>query len=281
MGYKTIAVHVNESRHSPARIELAAAIAVQHDAHLIGVATSALPQAFYMPGLVGESGAALNTYLDFMKKRALTALTGFDGLAQRAGVATFERSLMEDETGGALCLQARYSDLLIIGQNDPDEVLPEQRPDVPQYVITHSPRPILIIPYAGRFNSIGNRAVIAWDGSTEATRAVAASLPFLKQARTVQVVVFNADRDPYLHGEQPGADIALYLARHGVNVEVLQRSAAEDADIGNALLSHLADHDADLLVMGGYGHSRIREVLLGGVTRTVLQSMTAPVLMSH
>lgn len=281
MSYKTIAVHVNESEHSTARIEVAAAIAAQHGAHLVGVAATALPQTFYMPGLVGESGAALSAYLDFMKERALTALAGFEELAERAGVSTFEQRLMEDETGAALCLQARYCDLLVIGQNDPDEDLSTQRSDISEYVITHSPRPVLVVPYAGRFNSIGKRIVIAWDGSTEATRAIVAGLPFLKQARVVQVVVFNPEVNQFAHGEQPGADIALYLARHGINVEVSQQTTFDGLDVGNALLSHLADFDADLLVMGGYAHSRFREILLGGVTRTVLKSMTAPVLMAH
>lgn len=281
MAYRTITVHVNESGHSAARTELAAAIAIQQGAHLIGVAATALPQAFYMRGMMGDSSAGLEDYLDFMKERAHAALAEFEKIAEKAGVTSIERRLMEDETGAALCLQARYSDLLILGQNDPDESLPAQRTDVPDYVITHAPRPALVVPYAGRLPSIGKRIVIAWDGSAEATRAIAGAMPFLLNAEMVQVVVFNPAAMEFAHGQQPGADIALYLARHGVNVEVSQRAADDDVDIGNALLSHLADCDADLLVMGGYGHSRFREVLLGGVTRTVLESMTAPVLMAH
>ncbi len=281
MAYRTITVHVNESRHTEARIELAASIAIRHGAHLVGVAAAALPQAFHMRGIMGESSAALEIYLNFTRERAHAALAEFEKMATRAGVASVERRLMEDEPGAALCLQARYSDLLILGQNDPNESLPAQRADVPDYVITHSPRPVLMAPFAGRYRSIGKRVVIAWDGSAEATRAIAGAMPFLTNAEMVQVVVFNPAARPFAHGQQPGADIAHYLARHGVGIEVCQRTAGDDADIGNALLSHLDDCDADLLVMGGYGHSRFREVLLGGVTRTVLESMTTPVLMAH
>lgn len=281
MSYKTIAVHVNESRHSPARVQLAASLAIQHGSHLTGVAATALPQELYMVSMEGANGAAMAAYINFMKERARAALAGFDRAADSAGVDAFDHSLIDDEAGAALCLQARYSDLLVIGQNDPGELLPSQRIDVPEYVITHSPGPVLIVPFAGRFDETGKRIVIAWDGGVRTSRAIAASLPLLEKALAVQVVVFNAERHPFVHGEQPGADIALYLARHGVRVEVSQQSTAEGLEVGDALLSHIADYGADLLVMGGYGHSRFREILVGGVTRTMLESMTVPVLMGH
>ena len=110
---------------------------------------------------------------------------------------------------------------------------------------------------------------------------MSAAIPFLKQAELTQVVVFDSKSRRAAHGEQPGADIALFLSRHGIKVEVSQQTKPDDIDIGNALLSYAADFGADLLVMGCYGHSRFREVLLGGVTKTILQSMTVPVLMVH
>ncbi len=280
MSYKSIVVHVNESRHGAGRVKLAAAIAAQHAAHLIGVATTPLPQMFYMPGVDAGAGEALATYLDFMKEGARTSLAVAEGFAKQAGVP-FEARLVEEETATSLCLQARYSDLLVISQNDPGEKLSTQGSDVPQYVLTHCPSPVLFVPYAGKFDTVGTRVAVAWNGSIEASRAIAAALPMLKKAQAVQVVVFDTERTPLVHGEQPGADIALHLARHGVKVEVSQQTTDSGIDIGNALLSHLADTGADLLVMGGFGHSRFREVVLGGVTRTVLQSMTVPVLMAR
>jgi nucleotide-binding universal stress UspA family protein len=122
--------------------------------------------------------------------------------------------------------------------------------------------------------------VVGWDASREAARAVRDALPLLTQAKVVEVVSVNPRPADLGHGDVPGADIALYLARHGVNVEV-QRIETRELDVGNALLSHVASEAADLLVMGGYGHARLREIMLGGATRTILHDMTVPVLMSH
>jgi nucleotide-binding universal stress UspA family protein len=122
--------------------------------------------------------------------------------------------------------------------------------------------------------------VVAWDASREAARAVSDALPILEKASSVTVVTVNPRERDYGHGDVPGADIAVYLARHGVKVDV-QRIDARDIDVGNMLLSHVANDSADLLVMGAYGHSRLREVVLGGATRTILGEMTVPVLMSH
>ena len=122
--------------------------------------------------------------------------------------------------------------------------------------------------------------MIAWDAGREAARAVSDALPLLKRAKAVEVAVFNAERRRREHGEQPGADVSLFLSRHGVKVTVAQQSGA-DFEVGAQVLSRAADTSADLIVMGAYGHSRVRELVLGGVTRTILESMTVPVLMSH
>lgn len=279
MAYRTIAVHVNDSRHALDRMSIAADIAIEAEAHLVGVAATALPDTFYMGGIVGEGAAALSAYLDFMKERAATTLAAFDAVAEKAGVPSYEKRVIEDEAAVALCLQARYSDLLVIGQPDPDEALPAERADLPEYVVVNCGKPVLLHPYVRSVESVGRRVLIAWDGSLEAARAVSGAIPMLCKARLVQVAVFNPRIGPGAHGEEPGADIAVYLARHGINVEVSRQNAGED--IGNAMLSYVADFGADLMVMGAYGHSRFREVLLGSATRTVLHAMTVPVLMSH
>lgn len=281
MSYKTVLVHVSQSSRTPEWIRLAAAIAASEDAHLIGTAATAVPAEMYLPGVVGESHAALSIYLDYMRSRATRALAEFETVARQAGVTSIEQRIVNDEAGIGISMQARYSDLVVIGQTDPEERLPDVRSDFPEYVLMNSGRPLLIVPYTGRFDSVGSKVVVAWDASMEATRALTAAIPLLKRASLVQVAVFNPATGAHEHGERPGADIALYLARHGVRVEVLQHAAGKDIDIGNALLSHVADFDADLLVMGGYGHARFREVLLGGVTDTILKSMTVPVLMAH
>jgi len=194
-------------------------------------------------------------------------------------VLSWEKRLVDDEPAGGITLEARYTDLVVLGQTDSSEVLPAMLSEFPEYVVMYSGRPVLIVPYAGNFTQVGRKVLVAWDGSQEASRALDGALPFLRQAAEVKVVVFNADQQVNMHGEQPGADIALYLARHGVKVDVMQEVTEQDS--GNALLSLAADTFADLLVMGCYAHSRFRELLLGGASRTVLESMTLPVLMAH
>ena len=135
-----------------------------------------------------------------------------------------------------------------------------------------------MLPYIGAGERLGTRVMVAWDGGRQAARAVGDALPLLERAHSAVVLVINPRRGA--HGERPGADITLHLARHGVTVEA-QHLEAEDLTVGDALLSRLADQDIDLLVMGAYGHSRLRELVPGGVTRQIFQQMTVPVFMSH
>ncbi|MGE5652180.1 MAG: universal stress protein [Bacillota bacterium] len=281
MTYRIVAVHVNESQHLIDRINVAAQVARDAGAHLVGVACSGPADNYYMADLLGAGSAGLNIYRDFMKEQCATNLAAFEAAADKAGVPFFEKRVIEDEAGIALCLQARYSDLLVVGQPDPDEMPPAQRADMVEYVLMHSGRPLLLVPYAWKAGAIGKRVMVAWDGSLEAARAVSGAIPLLRNARLVQVTVFNPEVGPDAHGEEPGADIALYLERHGIEVEVSRQHVGHQIDVGNAMLSHAADIGADLIVMGGYGHARFREVLMGGVTQTILRSMTVPVLMSH
>lgn len=282
MSYKTVLVHIDKDKHANERIEFAAKIAMNEEAHLVGAAPTGISRYIYQSRFIYEGGAMtthLDSHLEELRKQAVEALAGFEQTAKRIGVQSYEARQIDDEAGGAISVQARYSDLVVIGQTDLDSPSSTTLPDFPEFVVMNSGRPVLIVPYAGSYSTVASRPLIAWDASTSATRAVTSSLPLLKRAQNVDVVVFNADSRGDAHGEQPGADIALYLARHGVKVNVVRQKT--DIDVGNALLSIATDLGSDMLVMGGYGHSRFREILLGGVTRTVLESMTVPVLMSH
>ena len=139
---------------------------------------------------------------------------------------------------------------------------------------------MLVIPYAGRFEACGRRVLVAWNASRAATRAVNDAMPLLAGAETVTVLCVDPDEDRRAHGEVPGMDIAVHLARHGVKARV-ETTMSGGIGVGNTLLSRASDIGADLLVMGAYGHARVRELLLGGATRTILESMTLPVLMAH
>jgi nucleotide-binding universal stress UspA family protein len=141
-----------------------------------------------------------------------------------------------------------------------------------------SGRPVVVVPYIQKSSAKLNRVMIAWDASRAAARAVGDAMPFLKRAKAIDVVIVASERAK--SDEVPGADIGQHLARYNLNVEV-KRIVATDTDVANTLLSHAADTSADFIVMGGYGHSRLREFILGGATRGILQSMTIPVLMSH
>lgn len=281
MSYKNILVHADLSPHAAQRYALASQVALSHNAHLVGAAFTGLAVEIYRNAAFAYGSVMLAPEdVQAITDRADQALNSFVAKADAAG-ASYERRLSDDDAETGLVLQARYTDLLVVSQSDPELDGPDWLRSLPEHLALHSGRPVLLVPYAGRHEQIDQHALVAWDGSRAATRAINDALPLLRQSRRVTLAVFNADSQHGAHGEQPGADIALYLARHGVRVEVAQQHTPAGLDIGNALLSLAADCGADLLVMGAYGHQRWREIVLGGVTRRVLQSMTLPVLMAH
>lgn len=275
MSYKTILVHVDRSPHAPARIAIAAALAASHGAHLVGAAMTGISRWVYQDSSIDLARTVLANEIELLSREAEEALAQFDAMAAAAGVLSFERRLVDDDPASALALQGRCADLVVMSQEDADDALDRVYPALPPYVLLHCARPVLVLPFAGSHADCGKHPLIAWDGSMAASRAVANALPVLRRAHTVSLAMFNVQPEP---GE-PGADIARYLARHDVNVELLAERT--ENDVGEALLTLAADRNADLIVLGGYGHARFREILLGGVTRSILKSMTVPVLMSH
>lgn len=280
MSYKTILVHVDNSSNLTPRIELACRIAMQEDAHLVGAATTGVSQFIYQSAAVDLRGDYITGYIESLRQRAAVGLKRFDTITRQVGVQSVEQRLIDDENAGAISLQARYSDLVVLGQIDPAEPSAFVNSDFPEFVILHSGCPVLVVPYAGKFDNFGETVLIAWDGSIQAKRAMHDAIPLLQRAAQVEIAVFNPAEQADRHGAQPGADAALFLARHGINVNVRERNVPHE-EIGTALLSHVADIGAGMLVMGCFGHSRLREILLDGVSRTILSSMTVPVFMSH
>jgi nucleotide-binding universal stress UspA family protein len=195
----------------------------------------------------------------------------------RNGIAG-EWRLVEGSPSGTVALHARYADLTIVGQPNRDE--PQDADAITVTTVMTSGRPVLAIPFAGDFPTLGERVLIAWNASREAARALNDALPLLGNAIQVTVLAINPQRGVGGHGDVPAADIALHLTRHGVKAEAAHTVARDIAD-GEALLSYAADIGADLIVAGAYGHSRARELVFGGVTRTLIAEMTAPVLLSH
>ncbi len=276
MSYKTILVQIGSDKRCTLRVEVAFRLARQHDAHLVALHAIA---PFEPPGYVlAEMGPAI---LEAQKHAIATELVRteaeFTKQAEKAGMRNIEWRTAIDNPVDAMTLHARYADLVVIGQTDSTEET-NLGADFPERLVLAAGRPVLILPSAGNFPGIGKRILVAWNAGLEATRALTDAIPLLQRADTVHVMAVNPRQGE--HGNVPGADIGLYLARHGVRVEVKTDQGAE-IDVGNELLSRAADLDADLIVMGCYGHSRLKEWVLGGATRTILESMTVPVLMSH
>jgi nucleotide-binding universal stress UspA family protein len=277
--YKTIVLHLDEDARSRERLDLAFELAESFGAHLVAVFA---PAAQPIPSFaLAEAGATLPEIVrQGLRDAAQAAEQHFRSSAALRGLAQFEWRAAADGSRLPLLRSARYADLVIAAQPDlgPGRA-PGPATGFAGDLVLSAGRPVLFVPYAGRFASAGSRTLVAWNASREAARAVSDALPLLQRAASVVVSVFDAERGGD-HGEEPGADVGLYLARHGVKVNVA-RHAGAGLDAGNQILSAAADMDADLIVMGAYGHSRVRELVLGGATRTILQTMTVPVLMSH
>ena len=176
--------------------------------------------------------------------------------------------------------QARHADLVVLGQVDPAHPPPPAGRQLVEDVLMTSGRPILVIPYIGRFERFGTNILVGWNNSREAARAVNDAIPLLAEAASVTILEANPiGRKPAID-DAASADITRHLTRHGISAKTA-RTALASISASDALLSYAADVSADLLVVGGYGHSRLRERILGGVTRELLQHMTLPVLMSH
>ena len=274
---KDVIVNLSTGRARSFAGQYAISLAETFDAHLAGIAFAYDP--ILPPTLMGgippdfieeqrrETGAA-----------ARAAVAGFEEAARRAGVS-FGAQVLDGTVAGAADLFGRIArryDLAIVGQADPDGISVDEL--IAETALFESGRPVLVVPYIQKDGIKLGRVMVCWDGSRSAARAAADAMPLLARATAVEVVTIAGERGK--DDQVPGADIGHHLARHGLKIDV-KRIAAGDVEIGNMILSYAADCGADLIVMGGYGHSRLREFVLGGVTRTIFSAMTLPVLMSH
>ena len=285
MAYPTILVHVDEHPQGDQRIRLAAQLALRAGGHLIGAAATGVSRFLYHSMPPEKDDPTLALHRDMLREQARAALARFAGQCQQAGIASFEAKVVDDDGGAGLSLHARAADLVVISQADPHGT--RGAADLPAYVISNSGRPVLLVPTAAQIPSVGRRILVSWDGGREAARAMQVALPLLKDADQVSIAVFEVATAEHAVADALAADPRPWLARHGVTATLAvhavdhQRRLSRRHEVGERLLSLAADSAADLLVMGAYGHSRFRESLLGGVTRTVLEAMTLPVLMAH
>jgi nucleotide-binding universal stress UspA family protein len=278
MSYKTILVHADPGVGADARIRLAARLAQAADAHLIGCAPTGISR-FLPQQALAAGGSALAARCAALRRDAAAALARFERIAGEEAFAACEARLVEDETGAGLSLAARYCDLVVVGQADPGAPDPLRPHDLAAYVMLTSGRPVLVLPEGPVPHDPCRGALVAWEGSVEATRAVAAALPLLQSARRTTVLGVG-DGAAHAGTEQEAcAGLAAWLGRHGIAARIVFR--APGGDVAESLLSAAAESAAGLLVMGGYGHARLRELILGGVTATVLRTMTLPLLFAH
>jgi nucleotide-binding universal stress UspA family protein len=272
MAIKDIVLHVGRDARQDARLEGALSLARTFEARIVGVYALSYP---VLPGYVQvDIGTELiEQRMAEMRVEADAARKAFDERLEREGVGG-EWRLIEGNPIDAMALSTRYGDIAVIGQADPDHPGPED--GMADELVLTAGRPIIVWPYVGQYAKLGDQVMIAWNGTREGVRALHDAMDFLIRATKVVVCTVNPRDKEHI----AGADICTHLARHGITAEA-HPVIAPDLAAGDALLSAAADFGIDFLVMGGYGHSRIRELALGGVTRHVLKTMTMPVLMSH
>jgi nucleotide-binding universal stress UspA family protein len=274
---KDIVVNLSIGEKPGPACDYAISVAAAFDAHLAGI-------AFLYDPIVPVSGAGyipaevIETQERDNETATRAALDRFTMASARAGV-TAEPLTLSASFGGVgeqFGRIARRFDLSIVGQAEPETSAVEEI--IAESALFESGRPVIIVPYIQKAPLKLDRVMLCWDGSRTAARAIADAMPLLHRAGRVEVVIVANERGK--QDEIEGADMGAHLARHALNVEV-KRIALGGIDVADVILSHAADASSDFIVMGGYGHSRLREFVLGGVTRSILRSMTVPVLMSH
>jgi nucleotide-binding universal stress UspA family protein len=280
---KDIVVNLSASAKRDVACDFASSVARVFGAHLTGVAFADEPvvPVSILDGLDGVPDDLAGTLRAQAKKNAQTAIARFEAAA-RGCQLSFESLLVAAEPAEVATRFGRIArrfDLSIVSQTEPHATVPSH--PIAEAALFDSGHPVLFVPYIQREGLTLDRVMVCWDGSRSAARAMSDALPFLQRAGGIEIVTITGEKSHAddLHNAE-GADIASHLARHGLTAE-FKRIVAADVDVANAILTHAADSATRFIVMGGYGHSRLREFVLGGVTREIIESMTAPVLMSH
>ncbi|MES2898790.1 MAG: universal stress protein [Pseudomonadota bacterium] len=285
MAYQTMLVHVDNDPGNAIRVSLAATLAANARAHLVGAAFTGVSRHLYHSMPPEQDDPTLALHLAMLREQAQSALADFAGQCASAGLNAYAAKLIDDEAGDGLSLHARAADLVLLSQADPDARATAA--GLPVHVVTHSGRPVLLLPFGFSGRACGQHVLVSWNASREAARALQLSLPMLQAAQRVEIAVFDTGASEQALADAFAADPRPWLARHGVNASLAvhtvekRRVPHRRHEVGEALLAHAGASGADLLVMGAYGHSRFRESILGGVTRTVLDAMALPVLMAH
>lgn len=275
MSLKDILVHIDDRKTSAGRLAAALALAESHGAHLTGLYILQRP---YIPAYA--EAQIDSRIIEMQREQALKTAAEAKAAFEKAtgtGNVVAEWRQVEGDGGEQLALHGRYADLIVISQSPEDLIF--QRDDLPDRLVMEAGRPLLVLPREGKVASLGNKVLVAWDGSERAARAVHDALPILEQAEQVTVVSVDPKSKPSLSDELSAADLAHHLARHDVNVT--SEHAERQGSVAETLTKRAQELGCDLLVMGAYGHARVSEIVLGGVSRSMIDEASMPVLMSH
>ena len=279
MQYKNILDYLDQGKSNPERVNTAMSIAKVHDAKLTGVYVNALPAYNLLKRI---SGGKSEAFMEQARVDAQAVVEEFEQQTEKEGVKSDSR-IIECQEGLApekLSRMARIFDLSIMRQANPDQPHASFITELSERVMFSSGRPVLFMPYIGAHHIPCRRGLIAWDGSKAATRAIHDALPLLEMMDKVVILVVDPQSIEHYTDSKPGDALSVHLDAHGVNNEVLRVPKGETTT-STVILNELSNTGADILIMGGYGTPKFREVILGGVTRTLVECMTVPVFMSH
>lgn len=279
MSYKTILVQLNDVQRVEAVLAPAVALAKQFGSHMIGLHVS--PGLMYVPPLPGASHV-IGMVKAHDRKMSDAIGTAFEEMTRNQGFVSemrFLRPRGHDDVHQVIMQHARTADLIVASQPAPLTDISSSL-DIPERLAVESGRPVLTVPISGFSGETGRNIVVAWNGKREAARAAFDALPLLKTAKAVTVLGLEQVRAAGVGMPLPDTAIGATLARHGVNVTV-QTAVAQENSVGAEILARVAAESADLLVMGAYGHLRLREFIFGGATRHVARHMKVPTLFAH
>jgi nucleotide-binding universal stress UspA family protein len=282
MTYKTIVVQLDDRKESMPRIRLALELAQACRGRLIGLAV--MPRIRMPAGVDGMaiSAEVLTLQENANRERLAAARQVFEDATKGGNVEVEFHGVIAD-AAGAMNHELRYADIGVVGQRDPEQTIGDMYTSLPEAVAMESHRPVMVVPHIGYNKPIGRKVLLAWNDSPEAMRAATDAMPLLQAAEKVTLLVVDGhkrDVEENGHDDPPGSKAAGWLARHGVNVELIN-DVSDGSDVGSIILSRVSDLDIDLVVMGIYGHSKLRETLFGGASRTMLGHMTVPTLIAH
>lgn len=280
MGYRTILAVLDTPKNAAQVTEFSIALAEQYKSHMVGLHAEALAAVPLVAPMEIPDPTTVQALQEMAHTETLNVEKVFRDLASRNGISHEWRTLISSAGYGSSALidSARSVDLVVAAQSEAS-MLSESRADLENFLF-ESGRPVLLVPYILKEPKPIKRVMVAWNGSREAARATFDALPFLKAAESVEIFTVDPQETSTQSAEMAGAEIAATLARHGINITVV-REETHNLPASAAIENRLSDSSVDLLVMGAYSHKRWWEVLFGGVTRTLLDSMTALTLLSR